>query len=414
MEKLENKLKEYFQNQNIEQFLNFFFEIIKQYKNNNYEYKMMEKINKYIIYYFINHYKNINELEILNSIKNIFQKEELDELLFNFLNLLRTSKKLDYYKKGRKLFIYIILPYKNRVDYFYRKINKIIPENKINNLNVLFFKILENNDILICDYNSIYIINNLNFQILMILRLDTQILNLGIFFNSKIIIISTFKFEIYEIKENKSLNLIYFKNIDFDNNANFIEFSNKFLVSSKNNIKVFEFINNQNYQEIINISAQYHIVEKTDFNFFIIFYDKYLFFYDLITYENYYSIEIQNYNKCNLISNPSLNKINDILYLLISNDGCYLIDIFKRRIINKLKNQIFGIISLLDNSFLILVNNKLMEHVYFEKKEIKFIGDTTFFLYDFSNKNPIQRNNTIYFTNFNLILNILKIILKNN
>ena len=58
----------------------------------------MEKINKYIIYYFINHYKNINELEILNSIKNIFQKEELDELLFNFLNLLRTSKKLDYYK----------------------------------------------------------------------------------------------------------------------------------------------------------------------------------------------------------------------------------------------------------------------------------------------------------------------------
>ena len=414
MEKLENKLKEYFQNQNSEQFINFFFEIITQYKNNNFEYKKMEKIIKFIINYFINYYKNINELDLLNSIKNIFQQEELDELLFNFLNILRTTKKLDYYKKGRKLFLYIILPYKNRVDFFYRKINKIIPESKINNLNVLFFKILENGNILISDCNTIYILNNQNFQILMNLRLNIQILNIGIFFNSKIIIISTFKFEIYELKENKHLNLIYFKNINFDNNAYFIELSNKFIVSSKNNIKIFEYINNQNYQEIINISTQYHIIEKTDFNFFIVFYDKYLFFYSLITYENDYSIEIQNYNKFNLILNPSLNKINDILYLLILYDGCYLIDIFKKRIINKLKNQIYGIISLLDNSFLILGNNKLMEHVYFEKKEIKFIGDNTFFLYDFSNKNPIQRNNKIYFTNFNLILNLLKIILKNN
>ena len=414
MEKLENKLKEYFQNQNSEQFINFFFEIITQYKNNNFEYKKMEKIIKFIINYFINYYKNINELDLLNSIKNIFQQEELDELLFNFLNILRKTKKLDYYKKGRKLFLYIILPYKNRVDFFYRKINKIIPESKINNLNVLFFKILENGNILISDCNTIYIINNQNFQILMNLRLNIQILNIGIFFNSKIIIISTFKFEIYELKENKHLNLIYFKNINFDNNAYFIELSNKFIVSSKNNIKIFEYINNQNYQEIINISTQYHIIEKTDFNFFIVFYDKYLLFYSLITYENDYSIEIQNYNKFNLILNPSLNKINDILYLLILYDGCYLIDIFKKRIINKLKNQIYGIISLLDNSFLILGNNKLMEHVYFEKKEIKFIGDNTFFLYDFSNKNPIQRNNKIYFTNFNLILNLLKIILKNN
>ena len=414
MEKLENKLKEYFQNQNSEQFINFFFEIITQYKNNNFEYKKMEKIIKFIINYFINYYKNINELDLLNSIKNIFQQEELDELLFNFLNILRTTKKLDYYKKGRKLFLYIILPYKNRVDFFYRKINKIIPESKINNLNVLFFKILENGNILISDCNTIYILNNQNFQILMNLRLNIQILNIGIFFNSKIIIISTFKFEIYELKENKHLNLIYFKNINFDNNAYFIELSNKFIVSSKNNIKIFEYINNQNYQEIINISTQYHIIEKTDFNFFIVFYDKYLFFYSLITYENDYSIEIQNYNKFNLILNPSLNKINDILYLLILYDVCYLIDIFKKRIINKLKNQIYGIISLLDNSFLILGNNKLMEHVYFEKKEIKFIGDNTFFLYFFSNKNPIQRNNKIYFTNFNLILNLLKIILKNN
>ena len=414
MEKLENKLKEYFQNQNSEQFINFFFEIITQYKNNNFEYKKMEKIIKFIINYFIIYYKNINELDLLNSIKNIFQQEELDELLFNFLNILRKTKKLDYYKKGRKLFLYIILPYKNRVDFFYRKINKIIPESKINNLNVLFFKILENGNILISDCNTIYIINNQNFQILMNLRLNIQILNIGIFFNSKIIIISTFKFEIYELKENKHLNLIYFKNINFDNNAYFIELSNKFIVSSKNNIKIFEYINNQNYQEIINISTQYHIIEKTDFNFFIVFYDKYLLFYSLITYENDYSIEIQNYNKFNLILNPSLNKINDILYLLILYDGCYLIDIFKKRIINKLKNQIYGIISLLDNSFLILGNNKLMEHVYFEKKEIKFIGDNTFFLYDFSNKNPIQRNNKIYFTNFNLILNLLKIILKNN
>ena len=60
MEKLENKLKEYFQNQNSEQFINFFFEIITQYKNNNFEYKKMEKIIKFIINYFINYYKNIN------------------------------------------------------------------------------------------------------------------------------------------------------------------------------------------------------------------------------------------------------------------------------------------------------------------------------------------------------------------
>ena len=413
MDIVDNKLKEYFQNKNIELFISFFLEIINQYKNNNYEYKIMEKINQYIIDYFIKYYKNINELDLLNSIINIFQKEELDELLFNFLNIIRTSKKIDYYKKGRKLILYIILPYKNRVDFFYRKISNIIPENKINNLNVVFFQIFDNNNILVCDSNTIYIIDNINYQILMYLKLNTQILNIGIFLKTKIIIISTFKFEIYEIKDNKYLNINYFKKIDFDNNPYFIEFSNKFIISSKNNIKIFENINNQNYQEIINISIKYHIIEKTNFNFFIIFYDKYLYFYNLITYENYYSIEIENY-KFNLVFNSSLNKINDILYLLILYDGCYLIDIFKRRVINKLKNQIYGIISLLDNSFLILGNNKLMEHVYFEKKEIKFIGDKTFFLYDFSKKNPIQKNNIIYFTNFNMILNLLKIILKNN
>ena len=413
MDIVDNKLKEYFQNKNIELFISFFLEIINQYKNNNYEYKIMEKINQYIIDYFIKYYKNINELDLLNSIINIFQKEELDELLFNFLNIIRTSKKIDYYKKGRKLILYIILPYKNRIDFFYRKISNIIPENKINNLNVVFFQIFDNNNILVCDSNTIYIIDNINYQILMYLKLNTQILNIGIFLKTKIIIISTFKFEIYEIKDNKYLNINYFKKIDFDNNPYFIEFSNKFIISSKNNIKIFENINNQNYQEIINISIKYHIIEKTNFNFFIIFYDKYLYFYNLITYENYYSIEIENY-KFNLVFNSSLNKINDILYLLILYDGCYLIDIFKRRVINKLKNQIYGIISLLDNSFLILGNNKLMEHVYFEKKEIKFIGDKTFFLYDFSKKNPIQKNNIIYFTNFNMILNLLKIILKNN
>jgi len=413
MDIVDNKLKEYFQNKNIELFISFFLEIINQYKNNNYEYKIMEKINQYIIDYFIKYYKNINELDLLNSIINIFQKEELDELLFNFLNIIRTSKKIDYYKKGRKLILYIILPYKNRVDFFYRKISNIIPENKINNLNIIFFQIFDNNNILVCDSNTIYIIDNINYQILMYLKLNTQILNIGIFLKTKIIIISTFKFEIYEIKDNKYLNINYFKKIDFDNNPYFIEFSNKFIISSKNNIKIFENINNQNYQEIINISIKYHIIEKTNFNFFIIFYDKYLYFYNLITYENYYSIEIENY-KFNLVFNSSLNKINDILYLLILYDGCYLIDIFKRRVINKLKNQIYGIISLLDNSFLILGNNKLMEHVYFEKKEIKFIGDKTFFLYDFSKKNPIQKNNIIYFTNFNMILNLLKIILKNN
>ena len=413
MDIVDNKLKEYFQNKNIELFISFFLEIINQYKNNNYEYKIMEKINQYIIDYFIKYYKNINELDLLNSIINIFQKEELDELLFNFLNIIRTSKKIDYYKKGRKLILYIILPYKNRVDFFYRKISNIIPENKINNLNIIFFQIFDNNNILVCDSNTIYIIDNINYQILMYLKLNTQILNIGIFLKTKIIIISTFKFEIYEIKDNKYLNINYFKKIDFDNNPYFIEFSNKFIISSKNNIKIFENINNQNYQEIINISIKYHIIEKTNFNFFIIFYDKYLYFYNLITYENYYSIEIENY-KFNLVFNSSLNKINDILYLLILYDGCYLIDIFKRRVINKLKNQIYGIISLLDNSFLILGNNKLMEHVYFEKKEIKFIGDKTFFLYDFSKKNPIQKNNIIYFTNLNMILNLLKIILKNN
>ena len=413
MDIVDNKLKEYFQNKNIELFISFFLEIINQYKNNNYEYKIMEKINQYIIDYFIKYYKNINELDLLNSIINIFQKEELDELLFNFLNIIRTSKKIDYYKKGRKLILYIILPYKNRVDFFYRKISNIIPENKINNLNIIFFQIFDNNNILVCDSNTIYIIDNINYQILMYLKLNTQILNIGIFLKTKIIIISTFKFEIYEIKDNKYLKINYFKKIDFDNNPYFIEFSNKFIISSKNNIKIFENINNQNYQEIINISIKYHIIEKTNFNFFIIFYDKYLYFYNLITYENYYSIEIENY-KFNLVFNSSLNKINDILYLLILYDGCYLIDIFKRRVINKLKNQIYGIISLLDNSFLILGNNKLMEHVYFEKKEIKFIGDKTFFLYDFSKKNPIQKNNIIYFTNFNMILNLLKIILKNN
>ena len=413
MDIVDNKLKEYFQNKNIELFISFFLEIINQYKNNNYEYKIMEKINQYIIDYFIKYYKNINELDLLNSIINIFQKEELDELLFNFLNIIRTSKKIDYYKKGRKLILYIILPYKNRVDFFYRKISNIIPENKINNLNIIFFQIFDNNNILVCDSNTIYIIDNINYQILMYLKLNTQILNIGIFLKTKIIIISTFKFEIYEIKDNKYLNINYFKKIDFDNNPYFIEFSNKFIISSKNNIKIFENINNQNYQEIINISIKYDIIEKTNFNFFIIFYDKYLYFYNLITYENYYSIEIENY-KFNLVFNSSLNKINDILYLLILYDGCYLIDIFKRRVINKLKNQIYGIISLLDNSFLILGNNKLMEHVYFEKKEIKFIGDKTFFLYDFSKKNPIQKNNIIYFTNFNMILNLLKIILKNN
>ena len=382
MDIVDNKLKEYFQNKNIELFISFFLEIINQYKNNNYEYKIMEKINQYIIDYFIKYYKNINELDLLNSIINIFQKEELDELLFNFLNIIRTSKKIDYYKKGRKLILYIILPYKNRVDFFYRKISNIIPENKINNLNIIFFQIFDNNNILVCDSNTIYIIDNINYQILMYLKLNTQILNIGIFLKTKIIIISTFKFEIYEIKDNKYLKINYFKKIDFDNNPYFIEFSNKFIISSKNNIKIFENINNQNYQEIINISIKYHIIEKTNFNFFIIFYDKYLYFYNLITYENYYSIEIENY-KFNLVFNSSLNKINDILYLLILYDGCYLIDIFKRRVINKLKNQIYGIISLLDNSFLILGNNKLMEHVYFEKKEIKFIGDKTFFLYDF-------------------------------
>ena len=118
MDIVDNKLKEYFQNKNIELFISFFLEIINQYKNNNYEYKIMEKINQYIIDYFIKYYKNINELDLLNSIINIFQKEELDELLFNFLNIIRTSKKIDYYKKGRKLILYIILPYKNRVDFF--------------------------------------------------------------------------------------------------------------------------------------------------------------------------------------------------------------------------------------------------------------------------------------------------------
>ena len=40
MDIVDNKLKEYFQNKNIELFISFFLEIINQYKNNNYEYKI--------------------------------------------------------------------------------------------------------------------------------------------------------------------------------------------------------------------------------------------------------------------------------------------------------------------------------------------------------------------------------------
>lgn len=413
MNKAEMLLNEYFKNNNSECFIHYYLNILEDYKIDNYEYNQMNELNKFIIKYFINNFNNINQLEILNKIIKIIQEENLDELLFNLLNEIRYSKKINYYKKGFNIILYIILPYKNNIEDIYHKIDKIIPEKKLYLYNISHFKILENKNILISESKIIILINGNNYKAINSLELNELVLNFEIFLKSKIIIMTKFTLEIYEIKEQNSFKHIYQKNMDFDNEPDFKEMSyNIFLIRCKEYLTIYEHINN-NYQERIKIKIQYYCLEKTNFNYFLIFYDKSLQFYDNHTYENKFNLIIQDYSQFNLSFKPSLVKINNSFYLLISLFECYMIDIFKKKIHCKIKLQIAGIIPLSDNSFLIIGQNKLIEHIYFKKGEIQYILDNSFFQFNFLSENPIQKNNLIYFIDSNGSLNILKIILKN-
>ena len=239
MNKVEMLLKEYFKNNNSESFIHYYMKIIEDYKVDNYEYNQMNELNKF----FINNFNNINQLEILNKIIKIIQEENLDELLFNLLNEIRYSKKINYYKKGFNIILYIILPYKNNIEDIYHKIDKIIPEKKLYLYNISHFKILENKNILISESKIIILINGNNYKSINSLELNELVLNFEIFLKSKIIIMTKFTLEIYEIKEQNSFKNIYSKNMDFNNEPDFKEMShNIFLICCKEYLTIFEHI----------------------------------------------------------------------------------------------------------------------------------------------------------------------------